>query len=240
MTTQATRIKGGKVKVLLGSGADVLVYAAPCGFTQKAVTFTKGLEEVRIPDCEDPDKVNWIGRDAVSLSIGVNGEGILAEQSVLTWLQAWESPDSVPARIEIEFPAKMIAYTGQMHVETFSADAPDGRTVTSQTALQSDGEMVRVTEEGAAPANTVPPAITGTAQVGQTLTASTGTWTGTPTITYTYQWRADGMPIAGADESTYVPVTADEGKVITVRVTAKNALSSVGHTSAGTAPVDPE
>ena len=39
------------------------------------------------------------------------------------------------------------------------------------------------------PENTVAPAITGSAQTGHVLTCSTGTWTGEPTPTYTYQWK---------------------------------------------------
>lgn len=140
---QATRTKGGKVRVLLGSGTGPIVYTAPCGFTSKTVTLTKGLEEQAIPDCTDPDKVDWLGRDAVSLSMSISGEGVLAEESVETWLDAWESIDSVPVKVEIEFPAKTITWTGRMHVETMEATAPNGRTVTSNISMQSDGEMVR-------------------------------------------------------------------------------------------------
>lgn len=39
-----------------------------------------------------------------------------------------------------------------------------------------------------APSNTVLPTISGTATVGQMLTAATGTWSGTTPITYTYAW----------------------------------------------------
>ena len=42
------------------------------------------------------------------------------------------------------------------------------------------------------PVNIVPPAITGTAQAGATLTAGTGTWTNSPTG-YAYQWRSGGV-----------------------------------------------
>ena len=66
----------------------------------------------------------------------------------------------------------------------------------------------------------------------QTLTAATGTWTGTPPFTYTYQWRrcntagASCANIAGATSSTYTLVPADVGSTIRVVVTATNAAAS--------------
>ena len=59
------------------------------------------------------------------------------------------------------------------------------------------------------PANTVLPAITGTVTVGQTLTASSGTWTGNPTPTYGYQWKRDEVAIGSATANTYLLVGAD-------------------------------
>jgi hypothetical protein len=137
-------IKGGKVRVLLGNSATPIVYTAPCGFNQRTVTLNKGLEEVSLPDCADPDAVNWLGRDAVSLSMTISGEGVLAEESVETWLDAFDDVDSVPVKVEWEFPAKKITWTGRMHVENFEAGAQDGRRVTGNVSMQSDGKMTRV------------------------------------------------------------------------------------------------
>lgn len=139
---QATRIKGGKVRVLLETSTPG-VYAAPCGFTSKTVTFTKNLEDVQVPDCDDPDKVDWLGRDAVSLAMSVSGEGVLAEESIVTWVEAWESIDSIKAKVEMEFPSKTLTWTGKMHVDNMEAVAPNGRSSTATFSLQSDGEMVR-------------------------------------------------------------------------------------------------
>lgn len=79
----------------------------------------------------------------------------------------------------------------------------------------------------AVPANTVAPAISGTPTVGQTLSVSNGTWSGSPT-SYAYQWRRGGLDISGATSSSYALVPADAGTSITCRVTATNAGGSTG------------
>jgi hypothetical protein len=81
-----------------------------------------------------------------------------------------------------------------------------------------------------APANTVLPAITGTATVGQVLTCSNGTWTGTPT-SYAYQWKRAGSALSGATASTYTLVSGDASTAITCTVTATNAGGSTAATS---------
>jgi hypothetical protein len=82
---------------------------------------------------------------------------------------------------------------------------------------------------GVAPVNTVVPVITGTLTAGLTLTASTGTWTATPTSLYTYQWYKGGAAVAGATASTFV---AQSG-TITVTVTAQNGIGVASATSIG-------
>ena len=65
------------------------------------------------------------------------------------------------------------------------------------------------------------PSISGTAQVGETLTADTsGTADddGISNATFSYQWQADDTDISGATASTYTLAAADEGKTIRVRV----------------------
>ncbi|AIY19261.1 hypothetical protein GUY44_02530 [Pimelobacter simplex] len=70
-----------------------------------------------------------------------------------------------------------------------------------------------------APVNTVKPAITGKAKVGQTLTVSTGTWSPAPS-TLAYQWFANGVRIPNATGNRLTLTPALATKVIQVLVGA--------------------
>lgn len=110
---------------------------------------------------------------------------------------------------------------------------------TFSVTLQSNGEFG--TDFGSptdiVPSFTAAPAITGTAKVGVELTVSNGTTTGNPTPAYKYQWRANGVAIAGAVGSKYVPTTGMIGKLITCQVTAYNPAGSASRESAPTTAV---
>ncbi len=91
-----------------------------------------------------------------------------------------------------------------------------------------------------APVNTQLPSISGTTTVGQQLTATSGTWTGTPTPTYSYAWKrcdthgANCTPISGAIGNAYTLTTTDAGNTITVAVTATNTAGTATATATPT------
>lgn len=91
----------------------------------------------------------------------------------------------------------------------------------------------------AAPTNTLLPAISGIAQVGVTLTALEGAWTGYPAFTYVWEIDDGGGydPIVGATIRTYMPVIGDIGYPIRVVVTGTNDEGNDDATSAPTADV---
>jgi predicted secreted protein len=139
---QPTTAKFGKMRVLLGDDATPTTYAAPCGLTTKNLTISKNLQEVNIPDCDDPDAVAWIGRDAQSLSAQISGDGIAAAESVPDWNAAALSIESVPMKVEIEFTTGMKTFTGLWQIDNLTFGAEQGGRVTLSFNAQSDGEIV--------------------------------------------------------------------------------------------------
>jgi GH25 family lysozyme M1 (1,4-beta-N-acetylmuramidase) len=85
------------------------------------------------------------------------------------------------------------------------------------------------------------PSVAGTPQVGQTLSASVGTWTGSPT-SFAYQWRrcAPGgacTSIAGAVSAQYTATPGDIGSALSLVVTATGRGGSRSASSPPTAAV---
>ncbi len=114
-------------------------------------------------------------------------------------------------------------------------------TASSDSAIYSSKEggnapqLVITTGAGSPtpPTNTTPPSISGTTQVGSTLTASPGGWSGTGPITYAYQWQRCSPPgacstISSATQQTYQLVASDQATTIRVRVTATGAVAPAG------------
>ena len=85
------------------------------------------------------------------------------------------------------------------------------------------------------------PTISGTAQMGQTLTAGTSGIAdsdGLSNAVLAYLWLADDVAIGGATSSAYTLIAADEGKTIKVRVTfTDDAGNNESLTSDATSPV---
>lgn len=122
--------------------------------------------------------------------------------------------------------------------------------VTASSVGATPATWLSITIAKAPAVNTVAPVVTGTASVYSTLTASTGTWTGFPAPTLSYQWlrcsaagaAANTLPtgcttISGATQATYATDAADDQQYLRVRVTATNDLGSATTYSATTAKI---
>ena len=78
---------------------------------------------------------------------------------------------------------------------------------------------------GQVPVNISVPTISGTPQLGQTLTSQSGTWTNNPT-SYADRWFRGGTPIVGATAFSYVIQQADAGFTLRFGEIATNSAGS--------------
>ncbi len=102
----------------------------------------------------------------------------------------------------------------------------------------SQASAATATVTDASPVNQTAPTVSGTAQRGDTLTATAGTWAGIGNA-YSFQWErsADGTAwtdIAGATTAAYTVVSADEGDQLRVVVSAVNPDGTAATPSAAT------
>jgi hypothetical protein len=87
------------------------------------------------------------------------------------------------------------------------------------------------TDPPPAPVNTVLPEISGSRAIGEIRQVSNGTWSGTGTLYYRYQWvrssnNSTWTDISGATSSVYTLSASDNGYYVTCRVGARLLLGS--------------
>src|ERR1035441_8331662 len=126
-----------------------------------------------------------------------------------------------------------------MGTHTFAVQATDAAGLTNTDSYT----WTIGTAAATAPLNTSPPTVPAAATQGQTLTASAGQWSGSPTPTFAYQWlrcKQSGQgrqSISGSTGGSYTVLSADVGSTLVVTVTASNSLGSPSAQSQPTAVV---
>ena len=111
--------------------------------------------------------------------------------------------------------------------------ARNGATEVATATLATSSQVLQT------PSNSVAPSAGGNPVVGETLTASDGSWSATPTATYTYQWyscsvavaaasvkNAKCAAIAGARSSTFEIPAGQNNKFLVVQVLATNSTNT--------------
>jgi hypothetical protein len=182
--------------------------------------------------------------DAPSVTASVPGAMLLGA-FVHSALGALTPPAGMTVRANVPTGGTAPTARALMVDQLLAATGPTGprRAETQQRSACTVSQLVALRPVPDTPVNVAPPLIQGTAQNGRILTATTGTWTGSPT-SYSYQWQrsADGLTwvgISGATSAPYAVTTADVGMAIRVIVVAANAGGSQSATSAPTQPVLP-
>lgn len=138
-----TTYAGSSVAIFL-EGTPAGTFIRPCGLNNHTVTFTKNMQEVNVPDCDDPELPAWIERGVESLDFSASGEGILAAEALPRWWEVFNSTESVNARVYVgkqdDFDNGYF-WEGKVHVSNFEIGGNRGEKATASISLVSDGEM---------------------------------------------------------------------------------------------------
>ncbi|QUC00041.1 hypothetical protein [Cellulosimicrobium cellulans] len=206
-----------------GKVVTVTVTGTNAGYTTRAVT-SKATGKVA-------DGVLTPG--AVKIS-GTARVGSVLKASAGTW--------SPKPTLSYQWKRNGAAIKGATKTSYTLTTADHGKRITVTVTGRATGYVARSATSAAtagvvrAFVRTAAPVVVGTAQVTRTLTARPGSWS--PAASFSYQWKRNGVAIAGATRSTYKLTAADQGRRITVTVTGKRAAwVTASRTSAATAAV---
>ena len=153
----------------------------------------------------------WLDLPAEGVDIAFHGSSaVVSNLHGLSWLRVGAaSCDGASEWSQIE--------------QSFGTNASDWEDVPVPEV--AEGDEIEPCSEDADTSDNSPatgaPTISGTAQVGQTLTANTSGIAdadGLSNVQYEYQWLADDSDISGATNATYTLADTDEGKAIKVQV----------------------
>jgi hypothetical protein len=219
----------------IGSDVTAVVMAKNAGGTTTATSAPEGPVASATPILVAPPTLT---------GTAMQGETLTATSGTWTWTTG------------------KAAYTWSRCDPTTGACTPVAGASDTTLVLSEDdiGSMIRVTasvpgargpSSGSAdstivvpapPVSLGPPAISGSAIVGRTLTSDAGSWS-RPTPAFTYAWlrcAKDGsgcVPIDGATDSAYIATEDDAGSTIEVAVTGTNISGTATATSIATAPI---
>lgn len=140
--------RSSQFMIKLGDGGSPEVFEAPCGLNTKGINFTKEMNDVAVPDCDDPDAPAWAERAVTVMSAEISGEGILAMGDLDTWIEFNESTISRNAQIVLDVDAPNASlggmWTGKFLMSGFNVTAEQGNKVQVSVSMQSDGQVTWV------------------------------------------------------------------------------------------------
>jgi alpha-tubulin suppressor-like RCC1 family protein len=220
----------------VGSSLRVRVSATEAGGTVSQTTAsTQPIAGEGGPTVEEPPAISGSGLvgDALTAIVGDwSGEA-------LTYTYQWERCGEGGEGCSAISGATASSYT------LSGADAGSAVRVLV-TAADGGGSTATpsppVTVSAATLLEVAAPSISGEAELGQTLSADPGIWTGEESIVYTYQWQRCNEKgeacanVTGATESGYTAAAADVGDTLKVAVTA-SGLAGTGAASSAPTPV---
>ena len=221
-------------------------------------------EGVPVPEVAEGDEIEPCSEDADtsdnSPATGVptiSGTAQVGETLTANTSGVIDADGLANVQYEYQWIADDSEISGATNATYTLIDSEEGKTIKVEVSFTDDaGHNETLTSAATDAVDARPnspatgtPTITGAAQVGETLTASTSGVAdadGLSNVQYEYQWLADDSDIAGADGSTYTLTDSEESKAITVQVSftddadnEETLTSAATDVVAGAQPTEP-
>jgi hypothetical protein len=223
----------------IGGTLDVVVKATNVAGSTSVTTAVTGLIDGILPSNAGLPSISGLLQEGQLLSVGT---GTWSGTTPISYSYQWQLCNAIGKECKNISEA---TGSGLKLLPSFIGSTLDV-VVKATNVAGSSSVTTSVTGliEGILPSNTVLPSISGLLKVGQLLSASAGTWSGTTPISYTYQWQlcnlggGDCGNIAKATNSTFLLSLLDLGLPLRVAVTATNVAGSTSATSNATGLIE--
>ena len=205
------------IALTVGANAIAIIVTAEDDTTTKTYTVTVTRAGNTAPSVETGNETPMVAENTPITTEVAIYRATDVENNAITW--ALTGTDA--SFFTLDGTSGALTFNTSPDYETQSTyaltvTATDDGTPSETSTLEVTVTVTNEDEEGAIGA------ITGTAQVGQTLTAGEVTDPDSPSTSVTvtnYQWQSDSTNIDGATSETYTPAEADLDKTIQVMVT---------------------
>lgn len=144
--TQAVTVKGSKLLIKVGNGADPEVFSHNCSINaQRGMALSAETNDSNVPDCDDPDAIPWLEREKRSKSGTITGQGTLnaSDQDLFfAWLVS-DDTKNVKVVTDISGATGGRVYAGAFHCTQFEITGAIGEKVQANITLVSSGEITQ-------------------------------------------------------------------------------------------------
>lgn len=112
---------------------------------ERGITFTAGLNEQEVIDCEDLEAIAWVLREKSNLSAAITGSGTVNTPDIDVFYDWLADPNSWPTKVIIDVPGADggVIFTGNFHMSEFSVTGNKGEKMQASTSLSSDGRITK-------------------------------------------------------------------------------------------------
>ncbi len=142
----AKHAKGTQLLIQIGDGGDPETFAHPCLINAaRGFTLTAGTSQVSLPDCDDPELIQWLITNKTSLSGQITGAGTLHVPNVKDYNNMLIDPDPYNVRVNLNIPALDGGgyWEGKFQLTTFgiTGDPTSDNTVSCDINFDSYGPV---------------------------------------------------------------------------------------------------